>query len=56
MPSIFSTAGRPIPSTRRKTIQAAAEGGAMIVVLCDTNGGSMPEEVAALAKEAATVD
>jgi 2-isopropylmalate synthase len=37
----------------RKTICAAAEGGAMIVVMCDTNGGSMPEEVAALTKEAA---
>src|SRR4051812_4701450 len=41
----------------RKTIQAAVEGGAMIVVMCDTNGGSMPEEVAALTKEAgAAVD
>jgi 2-isopropylmalate synthase len=37
----------------RKTIQAAVEGGASIVVMCDTNGGSMPEEVAALTKEAA---
>lgn len=30
-----------------KTIQAAAEGGAEIVVLCDTNGGSLPERIAA---------
>ena len=37
----------------RKTIRAAVEGGAMLVVMCDTNGGSMPEEVAALTKEAA---
>jgi 2-isopropylmalate synthase len=37
----------------RKTIQAAVEGGAMLVVMCDTNGGSMPEEVAALTREAA---
>ncbi len=37
----------------RKTIQAAVEGGAMLVVMCDTNGGSMPEEVAQLTKEAA---
>src|SRR3954465_5889758 len=36
-----------------KTIQAAEEGGAMIVVMCDTNGGSMPEEVAELTKQAA---
>ena len=36
------------PEYAAKTIQAAAEAGAMIVVMCDTNGGSMPEEVAAL--------
>jgi 2-isopropylmalate synthase len=30
-----------------KTIQAAQEGGAEIVVLCDTNGGSLPERIAA---------
>jgi 2-isopropylmalate synthase len=30
-----------------KTIQAAEEGGAEIVVLCDTNGGSLPERIAA---------
>jgi 2-isopropylmalate synthase len=45
------------PEYARKTIQAAVDGGAMIVVMCDTNGGSMPEEVAALTKEAgAAVD
>ena len=37
-----------------KTIQAAAEAGASIVVMCDTNGGSLPEEVAAITKEAAS--
>ena len=41
------------PDYARQTIQAAEEGGAMTIVMCDTNGGSMPEEVAALAKEAA---
>jgi 2-isopropylmalate synthase len=41
------------PEYAKKTIQAAVEGGAMIVVMCDTNGGSMPEEIAALTKEAA---
>jgi 2-isopropylmalate synthase len=40
----------------RKTFTAAVEGGASIVVMCDTNGGSMPEEVAALTKEAAAVE
>jgi 2-isopropylmalate synthase len=41
------------PDYARKSIQAAVEGGAMLVVMCDTNGGSMPEEIAALTKEAA---
>ena len=41
------------PDYARQTIQAAVEGGAMLVVMCDTNGGSMPEEIAALTKEAA---
>ncbi len=41
------------PDYARQTIQSAVEGGAMIVALCDTNGGSMPEEVAAFTKEAA---
>jgi 2-isopropylmalate synthase len=41
------------PAYAAKTIQAAEEGGAMIIVMCDTNGGSMPEEVAAFTKEAA---
>lgn len=41
------------PVYAAKTIQAAEEGGAMIVVMCDTNGGSMPEEVAKCTREAA---
>ncbi|MCA9258577.1 MAG: citramalate synthase, partial [Planctomycetales bacterium] len=40
------------PSYARRTIQAAAEAGAAIIVLCDTNGGSMPEEIAELTREA----
>src|SRR5262249_34368029 len=40
------------PEYALKTIQAAAAAGAKLVVLCDTNGGSMPEEVAALTKAA----
>lgn len=28
-----------------KTLQAAADGGADILILCDTNGGTLPEEV-----------
>ena len=38
------------PEYALQTIRAAVEGGAMLVVMCDTNGGSMPEEVAALTK------
>jgi 2-isopropylmalate synthase len=35
------------PEFALKTIQAAQEGGAEIVALCDTNGGSLPERIAA---------
>jgi 2-isopropylmalate synthase len=35
-----------------QTIQAAAEAGARLIVLCDTNGGSMPEEIADLTRTA----
>src|SRR5688572_26750967 len=35
-----------------KSVRAAAEAGAKIIVLCDTNGGAMPEEVAELTKAA----
>jgi 2-isopropylmalate synthase len=31
-----------------KTLAAAAEGGADALVLCDTNGGTMPDEIAAI--------
>ena len=40
------------PDYAAKTIRAAAEAGAMLVVMCDTNGGSLPEEIAALTKAA----
>lgn len=40
------------PEYAARTLQAAAEAGAKLVVLCDTNGGSLPEEVARYAKEA----
>ncbi|HTU27382.1 MAG TPA: citramalate synthase [Pirellulales bacterium] len=35
-----------------RTIRAAADAGAETVVLCDTNGGSMPEEIARYTAEA----
>ncbi|WP_442482145.1 citramalate synthase [Aeoliella sp. SH292] len=40
------------PEYAAKAIRAAANAGASRIVMCDTNGGSMPEEVARIAKEA----
>src|SRR5690242_3350831 len=40
------------PEYAAKAIQSAANAGASRIVMCDTNGGSMPEEVARIAKEA----
>ena len=40
------------PDYAAQTIHAAAEAGASLVVLCDTNGGSLPEEVARCTSEA----
>jgi 2-isopropylmalate synthase len=37
---------RQNPDYALRTLQAAADGGASGVILCDTNGGTMPEEVA----------
>ncbi|MCO6455854.1 MAG: citramalate synthase [Pirellulaceae bacterium] len=34
------------PEYAAQTLRAAAEAGAALVVLCDTNGGSLPEEIA----------
>jgi 2-isopropylmalate synthase len=41
------------PQYALKTVQAAAAAGAGIIVFCDTNGGSMPEEIADLTRAAA---
>ncbi len=40
------------PDYTRQVIRAAAEAGAEMIVLCDTNGGSMPEEIAAITRDA----
>jgi 2-isopropylmalate synthase len=37
---------RANPDYALRTLQAAAEGGAAVAILCDTNGGSMPEQIA----------
>jgi 2-isopropylmalate synthase len=43
------------PEYAAQTIRAAAEAGASRIVMCDTNGGTLPEEIAAIAKEASAV-
>jgi 2-isopropylmalate synthase len=40
------------PAYARETLLAAVRGGACRVVLCDTNGGSLPEEVDEMVREA----
>ncbi len=40
------------PEYALRTIAAARDGGADVVVLCDTNGGSMPDEVARITRDA----
>jgi 2-isopropylmalate synthase len=40
------------PEYAAKTIQAAAAAGATTVILCDTNGGSMPDEVSDITRKA----
>ncbi len=42
------------PSYALETLQAAARGGAEMVVLCDTNGGTLPWEVERIIREAST--
>jgi len=39
------------PDYAMATLQAAVEGGADVLVLCDTNGGSMPWEIEAIVRE-----
>jgi 2-isopropylmalate synthase len=39
------------PEYALKTLKAAADAGADILVLCDTNGGSLPEEIAGIIAE-----
>jgi 2-isopropylmalate synthase len=39
---------RANPEYALRTLQAAAEGGASVVILCDTNGGTLPERIAEL--------
>lgn len=40
------------PEYARDTIRAAAEAGARMIVLCDTNGGTLPDDIQRLVREA----
>jgi 2-isopropylmalate synthase len=40
------------PEYAAQTIRAAAEAGASLIVLCDTNGGSLPEEISEMTRRA----
>lgn len=41
------------PEYALKTLEAAAQGGASQLILCDTNGGSLPTEIAQIVEETA---
>lgn len=43
---------RANPEYAIKTLRAAAAGGAKVMALCDTNGGSLPEQIAAITTKA----
>jgi 2-isopropylmalate synthase len=46
---------RNSPQYALNTLRAAEEGGASVIILCDTNGGSLPETIAAGVEEARRV-
>lgn len=48
----FFDGSKANPEYAARTIGAAAEAGANLVVLCDTNGGTMPDEAAELSRMA----
>ena len=52
-PSISSTATRPTPASRATALRPALRGGARWIVLCDTNGGTLPHEIERIVGEVA---
>ena len=50
-PSISSTATRPTPATPSRCLQAALSAGTRWIILCDTNGGTLPSEIARICAE-----
>ena len=53
MPSISSTATRPIRPSRSTASRRRTTAGARWIVLCDTNGGTLPHEVERIVGEVA---
>lgn len=49
----YFDAYRANPSYAMETLKAAVSGGAAVVVLCDTNGGTLPDEISAMTAHAA---
>ena len=47
----FFDGHRANPNYALKTLKAAADAGANVVILCDTNGGTMPERIAEVVAE-----
>jgi 2-isopropylmalate synthase len=47
----FFDGHRANPEYALKTLRAAADAGASVVILCDTNGGTMPERISAVVAE-----
>ncbi|MBI4314036.1 MAG: citramalate synthase, partial [Candidatus Omnitrophica bacterium] len=51
----FFDAYKANPDYAMRTIQAAEHAGADVIILCDTNGGTLPERVAAVVRQVASV-
>jgi len=49
----FFDGHREDPAYALETLQAAAEAGADVIVLCDTNGGTVPSDIASAVREVA---
>src|SRR4029453_15370823 len=54
-PEHFFAGNKANPEYAAQTILAAAKAGAKLVILCDTNGGSLPEVVAERTRGAAKI-
>ena len=52
MPSIISKPARSNSEYALSCLQAARDGGAAVICLCDTNGATMPEEISQRTREA----